>query len=568
MRKLLIISLLLLLSDQNFPQWTLTNFAETTVMLSIDLNENVGAAGGWHFIEGNNILVNAYHTTDGGITWNNSYTPDSLRVITDIQMMNTNLVYGCGAINTSEKNDPDIYSIEKLISDPVNLNARRAFFKNGIYKGKFLQSTDGGQTWAFKGNFPDSVLYLIRISFTSVNTGYAIVINTNSNGIMKTTDGGNSWNNVFISPPDATLETISFIDEQHAIAGGSGIEFTLPCGFFAATSDGGLSWFSKCFIEDMSRITELRAVSVNKILLSYNNIDFSAGVGISFDNYLYCGIYYIPPTAYMDGVNGFTDGTIIAYGGHSPAAPFIKVSFNNGVNWTESTFPPISNVVMTDSKVKNSSEWFISGYHSNNGSLNGFLIHTTNSGGTPVEFSAFNVKAIEKSVVLEWTTSSEKNNSGFEVQKKSGSSDFITIGFVPGNGTTTENHFYSFIDDSRNLSGKIIYRLKQVDYDGSFSYSDEKEIVLTTPGEFTMEQNYPNPFNPKTTIRFHLPEKEMVTFRIYNVLGQEVYALINKDFNAGTNEIIFDASDVPSGVYFYELKGNGFNGIKKMNILK
>lgn len=130
--------------------------------------------------------------------------------------------------------------------------------------------------------------------------------------------------------------------------------------------------------------------------------------------------------------------------------------------------------------------------------------------------------------MLEWETSTETNNLGFEIERarlidnsEINNMEFRLIGFVQGNGTTTNPHNYSFTDEEL-LSGVYQYRLKQIDYDGSFKYSGIVELNLIAVNDFRLEQNYPNPFNPSTTISYQLPKAEFVTVKIFDTIGNEV----------------------------------------------
>ena len=189
----------------------------------------------------------------------------------------------------------------------------------------------------------------------------------------------------------------------------------------------------------------------------------------------------------------------------------------------------------------------------------------------PVELSAFTASASGNNVVLNWSTATEKNNRGFEIERKVGE-NFIGIGFVNGYGTTTETKEYSYTD-SKVSAGVHVYRLKQIDFDGTYEYSNEVEVEIGTPSVFALEQNYPNPFNPSTKISYSLAVDSRVTLKIYDVLGQEVVTLLNSTISAGSHELVFNASDLNSGVYFYTIEANGVDGknftsTKKMILTK
>ncbi|MFZ4620352.1 MAG: T9SS type A sorting domain-containing protein [Bacteroidota bacterium] len=213
------------------------------------------------------------------------------------------------------------------------------------------------------------------------------------------------------------------------------------------------------------------------------------------------------------------------------------------------------------------------------------------SGGTdplPVELSTFTVSQKENSAILKWSTATEVNNHGFEVERKlvsrlggqagfkvqgsgttASNSAWTRIAFVEGNGNSNTVHEYSYAD--RSLSaGTYSFRLKQIDRDGMFSYSTEADVkVGSVPNVFALEQNYPNPFNPSTSIGFTLQESGYTSLRIYDALGREVVTLVNEDLQAGVyHQRTFDAVRLSSGIYFSKLQSGENVQIRKMMLLK
>jgi hypothetical protein len=185
----------------------------------------------------------------------------------------------------------------------------------------------------------------------------------------------------------------------------------------------------------------------------------------------------------------------------------------------------------------------------------------------PVELVSFNAAVIGSSVNLNWSTASELNNSGFEVQRKSENSNWMKIGFVKGAGTTTEHNTYFFSDKSPN-QGIVSYRLKQIDFDGTVSYSKVVNVDFNSPTDFKLNQNYPNPFNPSTTISFSIPRAANVSLTVFNQIGEKIDELVNRGLEAGSYDYTWDASKQSSGIYFYELKTNEFKSIRKMTLIK
>jgi len=184
----------------------------------------------------------------------------------------------------------------------------------------------------------------------------------------------------------------------------------------------------------------------------------------------------------------------------------------------------------------------------------------------PVELTSFTAQTTSEGVRLSWTTASELNNSGFEVQRSTNQTNWATLGFVRGAGTTTEAQSYSFVDAS--ASGRVFYRLKQVDFDGQFEYSNIIEVNAGVPKTFALEQNYPNPFNPSTAISYQLPVAGNVSLKVFDMLGKEVATLVNARQEAGAYTVNFNANNLSSGVYFYRLQAGNFVQTRKMMLVK
>ena len=188
----------------------------------------------------------------------------------------------------------------------------------------------------------------------------------------------------------------------------------------------------------------------------------------------------------------------------------------------------------------------------------------------PVELISFNASVSDNNVLLNWTTATETNNKGFEVQRKMNDKVFETVGFVNGSGTTTDKHIYYFTD---NILTEAIYqyRLKQIDFNGSYSYSNVVEIQnLMIARENQLNQNYPNPFNPSTLINYKISSSSHVTLKVFDVLGNQVAELVDEFQDAGSYNISFSLNglQLTSGTYFYELRAGDFVNVKKMLLLK
>ena len=190
----------------------------------------------------------------------------------------------------------------------------------------------------------------------------------------------------------------------------------------------------------------------------------------------------------------------------------------------------------------------------------------------PVELVSFTAEAKSGKVVLNWQTATEVNNYGFEVERQVGSmqstvGNWTKIGFVDGHGNSNSPKRYNFTDSNPTGGTTFSYRLKQIDNDGTYEYSDIVEVEFV-PTEFVLFQNYPNPFNPTTKIKYSIPKESNVTIKVFDILGEEVMTLVNEKQEAGSYDVDFDGSNLVSGIYIYQMQAGEFSNTKKMLIIK
>ena len=228
----------------------------------------------------------------------------------------------------------------------------------------------------------------------------------------------------------------------------------------------------------------------------------------------------------------------------------------------------------------NSANYYVLRMNGNDFDPTGYTI-TISGGVLPVELTSFSANITNNNIQLMWETATEVNNYGFEVErqnvtqiastsadKSNLSNEWIKVAFVNGHGNSNSPKFYSFNDKSLESSGKYFYRLKQIDIDGTFEYSDQIEADLGLPQNYKLSQNYPNPFNPTTLVSFSIPSDGLVNLAIYDVLGNEVEQLENGFKSAGNYSYLFDASKLTSGIYFYTIRSGKFVETKKMLLMR
>lgn len=290
---------------------------------------------------------------------------------------------------------------------------------------------------------------------------------------------------------------------------------------------------------------------------------------------------------FVDLTNGYTFYTWQATGMQNGAPDGLTLEYNGAVLQFlsyEGTFTPVEGLAsgMTSSDIGVSED----GTEAIGGSLGligtgtsySDFTWTTYSDDTPgnpnsdqalpVELTTFSASVSDQNVDLNWETATEVNNYGFEIERKLVGNKWNKLDFVNGHGNSNSPKYYSYTDSKIEASGNILYRLKQIDIDGTFEYSDEVEVNLGTPEKFELNQNFPNPFNPMTSIQFNIPQDSQVRLNVFNVLGEEVSELINDNISAGYHSVNFDASQLNSGIYFYKLETNNFTQIRKMMLVK
>jgi hypothetical protein len=468
-----------------------------------------------------------------------------------------------------------------------NIYAGTTGTNRGIFK-----STDGGDTWT--NVFSTGASNYLYIACDSLNNVYVANV---SNGLIYSIDGGQNFTTI----PSGTF-------------GGSNVN-SVACGknghIFVGVTNGGV-WRSTDFGATFTQ-SSLNNVTIVEIKVDKFNSDiiYAGGSSTSLNGFFISTDGGVTFGASTNSVNIWeilqTAGNDLYIATTSSPYPFDK-STDGGLTWTTmsnlaaakrgATIDLIEDIYVSGNggvfKSTDGGTTFINHnltFSSNKiltydykimvcvtGSTNGGVWIYTDSLLIPVELSGFTAVANNGNVELDWSTATELNNSGFEILRQTQQvENWQKIGIVPGFGTTTERHSYSFTDDVVE-NGTYYYRLKQIDFDGSFEYSNILEVQVIQPFEFSLEQNYPNPFNPVTSINYVVSSEQFVSLIVYDLLGNEVATLVNEEKPAGSYKVEFstiggsasggNAWNLPSGVYFYQLKAGSFVEIKKMVLMK
>jgi photosystem II stability/assembly factor-like uncharacterized protein len=578
--------------------WSQFFIPDTAGFASIDfINSSIGIAG--------NYNGKIYKSTNGGITWNIVLSDANSKSIRNVNAININKYYSFGVVGIAE--DPLVLVTTNGGSNWIykcrwfNLtHIYSTFFVNEndgwlagnyIWTGKIYRTTDGGETWLNQISAPDT--YLRSIFFINQYIGWA----AGENQIFKTVNSGNSWQTINIGIT-VGLRSIYFVDEYYGWAVGYN-------NVIIKSTDAGLTWIrqNSPYIYPWSIYFLNR--DVGWVLGEYGNILQTTNGG---DNWI--SVSNVPNCNYneMKFAND-TTGFIVGDVG------VILKTTNRGADWFQ-----IQSNLSNDLKcifIVNESNIYIAGentyiYHSSNFGVSwteqqslkreysdiffinestgwatgywNFMLKTTSGGFIPVALHNFNAKYIQNDVYLNWSTATETNNQGFQIDRRKTqnerSEEWQSIGFISGRGTTTERQVYSFVDENLQ-AGKYQYRLKQIDFDGSIEYSNTIEVEINQPTMFSLRQNYPNPFNPVTKISYTIPTSpslpllakewvgvRFVTLKVFDVLGEEVTTLVNEEKPAGSYEVDFDARNLASGIYYYQLRAGDFVETKKMILMK
>ncbi len=444
------------------------------------------------------------------------------------------------------------------------IDASTCYVGNGTGNASVFKTTNGGINWiSLFSTGGDSTGFFNGIEFSQANPNIGIAQGDPPNGagnnfyLQITTNGGANWNLLNPQPPPCG----SYVASQHSpfIIDNNFFGFAMNGGGMCEiTSNGGASWVSS-YVGRNGFVSGL-SFSSNKLngiaAVSSSGLSTTSDGGLNWSTINVTGIegaflsfcYWVPST-----------NSIYA----SSSTGGIKKSTNSGQVWTSMTTGGHTDIRHMDF-IRSGGTIYGNAICGNGVTLS--LIDTQFF--TPVHINYFNYYVDENIINLYWQTSYEINNSGFEIERSSQKQGWEKIGFVHGYGNKSSASSYLFSDKSFSMES-YSYRLKQIDYNGNYEYFElGSDVIIGVPGKFKISQNYPNPFNPVTYINFNIPFDDRVCLKIYDVIGAEVAIPLNEDLAAGYYKILFDASKLPSGIYFYRLTSGKFSETKKLIVIK
>lgn len=443
------------------------------------------------------------------------------------------------------------------------------FILGETQNGGIFRTTNGGISWsqAQTGlNVSENVAWVAPIIDHPSISGTFFTARTS---VYKSTNNGASW--VAISLP---VNGTSAIRELAISKTNPNIMFASSGALIFKSSNGGVNWTNVTVGLPNRTITSvyIHPSDENIVLLTFSGFGTDKVYKSTNGGSSWVSIDGPLPDAPVNDLFIYTSNP------GKPNTYFVAtdigvfVTDDNGITWTE--IPSgIPNTVIMHLDYSDSTKMLRAATHGR-GVYEAYIDFTI-----PVELTSFDASIENKVVYLYWSTASETNNSHFEVERKLKNQDWEKIGEVGGAGTITIPQSYSYKDDFsfKSYEGKILYRLKQIDFDGSFEYSKVISVDANfTPTVFAISQNYPNPFNPNTKISYSIPgvEEKLVTIKVYDLIGKEVSVLVNDFKPAGNYQTEFNAAELPSGIYFYLYEAFDAKGIKihsevrKMTLLK
>jgi hypothetical protein len=450
---------------------------------------------------------------------------------------NTNNTILSSSISVTNKAEFDLGQFQ-LGANTLTMPNSSLYFNGG--------SLVGGSTSNLVLNGDTAVINLPSITLNTLTINKSIGINltgdltvTNllnlTNGVLKTLTSSVFFNSTATNPTETAAKRIEGTAVMNSRGIGTG-SFTFLGAYFAAGTD------------NLGNVTITRRTGTIAIGSGNSNQSIACNWDIIAQNQPVNG-----RNMTYNWYNVYDNNNFFGTNNRGQ----VYYSTDNGTSWFPigALFNPIVNTTDRNITINTThySRWSV-------GAENGPL---------PVRLNSFTSGVSGNNVKLNWSTASEQNNSGFEVYRSElNKNDFSKVGFIAGKGTTNNTTNYSF-EDSKLNSGKYEYKLKQIDYNGNFEFfALSGSVEVSNPVKFSLSQNYPNPFNPVTKIDFTLPVNSNVKIIVYDITGKVINTLVNEAKTAGFHTVVFNASNLSSGVYFYSMTTESFKDIKKLTVIK
>lgn len=522
-------------------------------------------------------------STNGGQTWTSPLT-DLLQVLYAVSFVNSThgLINGNSGVQYRTTDGGASWTKISSVASEVQLNT--VAFPSGTTgfaaggSGRLLKTTDGGTTWTVQTLVSNESIF--KLYFFNSTIGIA----TAQTKLMKTVNGGASWATY---TPGYVFQDIKLKDASNGIGCGTSTNK------IARTADGCTTWSTLTMPDPQSLLYSLDILSDGQTVIcvgasgklirstnfgteffnvssgtteQLNSVDFhnqqlgwacgNNGTIISTtDGGLSWAAQNSGTTAHLQSIK-FYDGSAGIAVGHNGV--MLKTS-NGGATWSQ--YQTISPYNLNEVVILSTSQAVVVGA--------GGTILKGNDLPLPVELTSFTATHKNGSVTLNWETKTEIDNYGFDIERKTSTSGWTKLGFVEGHYTTNSPKYYTYTDRPKG-TGKLQYRLKQIDNDGTFEYSPIVEVDLSgmLPRDITIK-NFPNPFNPETNINITIPEAAETVVDIYNIKGEKLRSLHTAKLEAGTTlSLKLDGSDLPSGVLIIRVTAGKHRKSHKVMLMK
>jgi photosystem II stability/assembly factor-like uncharacterized protein len=500
------------------------------------------------------LLGTISRTTDGGETWS-SERSGLTKTLNDVSFINSNIGMTTGSnVIMRTTNGGTLWEVATSPTTGIKKIIMTDTSSATVLGSQLFRTTNLGDTW-FSLPSPGNTIYN---AFQILNDNTIILVG-NYGRIYKTEDGGATWI-AQSSGTTADFKDVYFSDINNGTIIGTLRGQYVDVGIILRTTNGGVTWS----IQTLSNNSSLTAVyftsRYNGWITStsyWNPLLRTTDGGTTWYTYpLNADAHYFLDISFSDQMNGIMAGRF----------GLVMITSDGGETWIDQT-KIIARELKAVSIISSSEASAVQASAVAVGS-NGAIIRCNSIGIIPVDLLSLKIQVSSNSAEIKWNTLTETNNWGFEIERKFEDYGWSNRGFVKGNGSTTQLQEYSFSEELYK-SGKYSYRLKQIDLNGSYKYSETVDLnFILVPADHSLSQNYPNPFNPSTTIKYSLPAQGKVKIIIYNALGREITKIADEEKPAGEYEIKWNASSYPSGVYFLRMQAGEFSETRKLILMK